>query len=39
MPWIAVPDFSDAGNDQGWTSRVWASADMFGQPVPLKVNR
>ena len=39
MPWICTPDFSDAGNDQGWTSRVWASADVFGQPVPLKVNR
>ncbi len=39
MPWISTPDFSDAGNDQGWTSRVWASADVFGQPVPLKVNR
>src|SRR5262252_11034552 len=39
MPWIAVPDFSGAGNDQGWTSRVWASAEVFGQPVPLKVKR
>ena len=39
MPWICTPDFSDAGNDQGWTSRVWASAEVFGQPVPLKVNR
>jgi len=39
MPWICTPDFSDAGNDQGWTSRVWASAEAFGQPVPLKVNR
>ena len=39
MPWICTPDFSQAGNDQGWTSRVWASADVFGQPVPLKVKR
>jgi len=39
MPWICTPDFSDAGNDQGWTCRVWASADVFGQPVPLTVNR
>jgi mannose-6-phosphate isomerase-like protein (cupin superfamily) len=39
MPWICTPDFSDAGNDQGWTSRVWASADVFGQPVPLTVKR
>jgi quercetin dioxygenase-like cupin family protein len=39
MPWICTPDFSDVGNDQGWTSRVWASADVFGQPVPLNVNR
>jgi quercetin dioxygenase-like cupin family protein len=28
-----------ANNGQGWTSRVWASAEMFGQPVPLKVTR
>jgi len=39
MPRIAVPDFSDVGNDQGWTCRLWASADVFGQPVPLTVNR
>ena len=39
MPWICTPDFSDAGNDQGWTCRVWASADVFGQPVPLTVSR
>src|SRR5689334_1066947 len=39
MPWICTPDFTDAGNDQGWTSRVWASAEVFGQPVPLKVKR
>jgi mannose-6-phosphate isomerase-like protein (cupin superfamily) len=38
MPWIAVPDFSDAGA-QPWTSRAWASADVFGQPVPLTVTR
>jgi quercetin dioxygenase-like cupin family protein len=39
MPWICTPDFSDAGHDQGWTCRVWASADVFGQPVPLAVSR
>src|ERR1035438_3734048 len=39
MPRICTPDFSDAGNDQGWTCRVWASADVFGQPVPLRVTR
>jgi quercetin dioxygenase-like cupin family protein len=39
MPWTCTPDFSDSGDDQGWTSRVWASADAFGQPVPLRVNR
>jgi quercetin dioxygenase-like cupin family protein len=39
MPWICTPDFSDVGNDQGWTCRAWASADVFGQPVPLKVSR
>jgi quercetin dioxygenase-like cupin family protein len=39
MPWICSPDFSDAGHDQGWTSRAWAGADVFGQPVPLTVSR
>ena len=39
MPWICTPDFSDAGNDQGWTCRVWASAEVFGEPVPLTVSR
>jgi mannose-6-phosphate isomerase-like protein (cupin superfamily) len=39
MPWIAVPDLSNVGNDQGWTSRIWAGADVFGEPVPLKVRR
>ena len=39
MPWICTPDVPNAGNDQGWTSRVWASAEVFGQPVPLKVKR
>jgi quercetin dioxygenase-like cupin family protein len=39
MPRICVPDFSDVGNDQGWTCRVWASAEVFGQPVPLRVTR
>jgi quercetin dioxygenase-like cupin family protein len=39
MPRICVPDFSEVGNDQGWTCRVWASAEVFGQPVPLRVTR
>lgn len=39
MPRICVPDFSDVGNDQGWTCRVWASAELFGEPVPLRVTR
>ncbi len=39
MPRICVPDFSDTGNDQGWTCRVWASAGVFGEPVPLHVTR
>lgn len=39
MPKICVPDFSAVGNDQGWTCRVWASTDVFGEPVPLRVTR
>jgi len=40
MPWIRTPDFSGACHpEQGWTSGPWASADIFGQPVPLKVSR
>lgn len=39
MPRICTPDFSDVGNDQGWAYRVWASADVFGQQVPLRVTR
>jgi hypothetical protein len=39
MPWIAAPDSSGAGHEQGWSCRIWAGADVFGQPVPLKVNR
>jgi mannose-6-phosphate isomerase-like protein (cupin superfamily) len=39
MPWICTPDFSGVGNDQGWTCRVWASAELFGEPVPLSVSR
>jgi quercetin dioxygenase-like cupin family protein len=39
MVFICVPDFSDVGNDQGWTARLWAGAEVFGQPVPLKVQR
>ena len=37
MPKICAPEFSDVGNDQGWAGRVWASDDLFGQPVPLRV--
>jgi quercetin dioxygenase-like cupin family protein len=39
MPWICTPDVPNAGNDQGWTCQAWAGADVFGQPVPLKVDR
>jgi mannose-6-phosphate isomerase-like protein (cupin superfamily) len=28
-----------AGTADGWTCRLWASAEVFGQPVPLKVIR
>ena len=43
MPWISSPDPSDtadpATGEGGSTSRVWASADLFGQPVPLTIKR
>ena len=39
MPRICAPELSDVGNDQGWACRVWASAEVFGQPVPLRVTR
>lgn len=39
MPKICVPDYSAVGNDQGSTCRVWASTDVFGEPVPLRVTR
>jgi mannose-6-phosphate isomerase-like protein (cupin superfamily) len=38
MVFICTPDFS-GGCRPGYTSGPWASADVFGQPVPLKVNR
>ena len=44
MPWISSPDPSDTAADpastaEGWTCRRWASAEVFGEPVPLKVSR
>ena len=43
MPWISSPDPTDAadpaGTAEGWTSRPWASSEVFGQPVPLRVTR
>jgi mannose-6-phosphate isomerase-like protein (cupin superfamily) len=45
MPWIRSPDPSDTAaadprsTAEGWTNRLWASTDVFGQPVPLKVTR
>jgi quercetin dioxygenase-like cupin family protein len=39
MPWICTPDVPNPGNDRGSTCQAWASADVFGQPVPLKVDR
>ena len=40
MPRTCIPDFSAARNpEQGWTSGPWASADIFGEPVPLNVTR
>ena len=39
MPSICTPDFSDVGNDQGWTCRIWAGSAGFCQPVPLTVHR
>lgn len=38
MPWICTPDFSSSCGP-GYTSGPWASADIFGEPVPLKVRR
>jgi quercetin dioxygenase-like cupin family protein len=37
MPWTFTP--SDDGDGQGRASLVWASADVFGEPVPLTVER
>ena len=39
MPWIRSPDFSGAATGRGMTSEVWASAEVFGQPVPLNIRR
>jgi quercetin dioxygenase-like cupin family protein len=44
MPWISSPDPSDtaagpASIPEGWTCRLWASAEVFGEPVPLKASR
>jgi mannose-6-phosphate isomerase-like protein (cupin superfamily) len=44
VPFISTPvppitGTDPAGTAEGWTSRLWASADVFGQPVPLKVSR
>ena len=40
MPRTCIPDFSAARNpEQGWTAGPWASADIFGEPVPLNVTR
>jgi quercetin dioxygenase-like cupin family protein len=37
---ICTPVFSAACNpDQGWTTGPWFVAEMFGEPVPLKVRR
>ena len=38
MVFICTPDFSGSCG-QGYTSGPWASADIFGTPVPLKVKR
>ena len=38
MVFICIPDFSGSCG-HGYTSGPWASADMFGTPVPLKVKR
>jgi mannose-6-phosphate isomerase-like protein (cupin superfamily) len=35
---ICIPDFSGS-RGPGYTSGPWASADIFGTPVPLKVKR
>jgi mannose-6-phosphate isomerase-like protein (cupin superfamily) len=44
VPFISTPvppitDTDPASTAEGWTSRLWAGADVFGQPVPLKVSR
>jgi quercetin dioxygenase-like cupin family protein len=39
LPKIYTMDSSDVGNDPGRTCRVWASTEVFGQPVPLRVTR
>jgi quercetin dioxygenase-like cupin family protein len=38
MVFICIPDLSGSCG-QGYTSGPWASADIFGAPVPLKVKR
>ncbi len=38
MPWICTPDFSSSCGP-GYSSGPWASAEIFGEPVPLKVRR
>jgi mannose-6-phosphate isomerase-like protein (cupin superfamily) len=43
MPRISSSDPSDttdpASTAEGWTCRQWASAEVFGEPVPLEVSR
>ena len=44
MPWISNADPHDtaanpASTAEGWTCRQWASAAVFGEPVPLTVSR
>jgi hypothetical protein len=38
MVYTCIPDFSGSCG-HGYTSGPWASADVFGTPVPLKVRR
>jgi hypothetical protein len=38
MVFICIPDCS-GGCGPGYTSGPWASGDLFGAPVPLKVRR
>jgi mannose-6-phosphate isomerase-like protein (cupin superfamily) len=38
MPWICTPGLPGSYGD-GCTSAPWASAEVFGEPVPLKVGR